>query len=307
VTERALTKRLALTAGAGAVALAGWVGWFEPARAWPRATGWSRIPGAERPADDRLWRPVDGGEAPPELRWLGHAGFLLRWRGVTLLLDPNTSPRCTIAKRTLEPARPASRLGPVDAALVSHAHYDHLDLPTLEAVPELAAVVVPRGAEASLPPALRRRATVVAEGSSVRFGELEVVAVRARHNGNRHHPLASRELAVGYVVRSPENALYYAGDTGFGDHFADVAEKFHPRVAILPIGAYSPRWILAPHHLSPEEAVTAAEVLGVETAVPAHFGTFTLFFDRPSSALPRFARAAHRRGVRWVMPELLTP
>lgn len=316
MTRRRKALAVLTAAALGGTALAAWTGWFERPKPWPSATGWERLPLGERPQldDAPLWTSPDGSPGPrlagPRLAWLGHAGMVIDWRGRRILLDPNVSPRCTIVRRMLEPAVPAERLGPVDAVLISHAHYDHLDLPTLEALTEIGLLVVPRGAASYLPEALAGR-TEVAElevDESVALGDLEITAVFAAHNGNRRHPLHSKELAVGYVLRDRASgeALYYAGDTGASAPFAEVAARFHPRAAILPIGAYSPRIVLAPYHLSPEEAVEAARTLQVDIAVPTHFGTFTLFFDRPSAALPRFARAARQAGVRWRMPVLWT-
>ncbi len=283
-----------------------WVGWLTPVRDWRTATGWDQVPPHHLPASTVLWG--DSAGPPPEIHWLGHSGFVLRWHGQTILIDPNTSRWCTVSRRLMERPAELTALGAVDAALISHAHYDHLDMPSLRGV-RLDTIVVPAGGETyfSAPEWDRTRLAPLAVGERLTLGELEIVAVAAEHNGNRFHPLASRQLAAGYVIRSPRAALYYAGDTGFGDHFAGVREQFHPRAAILPIGAYAPRIPLKYYHLSPEEAVEAAKVLGVETVVPCHYGTFVLSLDRPSSALPRFAAAAHQQRVRWIMPPLLRP
>ncbi len=299
-----MSTRLGLGLLAAAGLLVAWVGWLTPDRPWRTATGWERIPAAERPTASVLWDDTAAAGPAPELVWLGHSGFLLTWRGSRLLIDPNTSRRCTVSRRVLERPADLARLGAVDAVLISHAHYDHLDLPTLGSIPDLGTVVVPAGSEPYLPAPLRRRAVALQVGERRRLGELEVVAVRAAHNGNRYHPLSSDQLAVGYVIRTPRTSLYYAGDTGFGEHFAEIRERFHPRVAILPIGAYAPGFPLRRYHLSPEDAVEAARVLGVETVVPCHFGTFVLSLDRPSQALPRFAHAARAADLRWLMPRL---
>ena len=252
--------RRALVLGLVLVVVVGWLaGWVTPVRPWEVSTGWEQIPQVQRaPLGTRLWP----GKEAPRLHWLGHAGFLLDWAGTRLLLDPNESPWCTIAKRTLEPGRPPEELGVIDAVLVSHAHFDHLDLPTLRRLPRLGAVVLPMGSGRYVRDleAKGTRVLDLAEGGSLQFGELEVVAVPARHNGNRWHPLTSHHGANGYVVRHGTEALYFAGDTGFGDHFTAIREAFHPRAAILPIGAYAPRFPMKYYHLSPEEAVAVLEL-----------------------------------------------
>jgi N-acyl-phosphatidylethanolamine-hydrolysing phospholipase D len=281
------------------------LGWLTAPSDWAEATGWSRIPPSQRPAPAPL-RP-DSEEAP-ELRWLGHSGFALSWHGTRLLLDPNTSDRCTVARRVLEPAVRPGDIGEVDAALISHAHFDHLDLPTLAALSELRSVVVPAGSEDLVASLARRGVEVIGirPGQRVRVGGLEVEAVAAAHHGGRLHPLRSRRLAVGYVVRAGSTAVYYAGDTGWRAPFAEIGRAHHPSIALLPIGSYAPAWPIGRQHLSPEQAAQAARELGVDLVIPCHFGTFRLALDRPDAALPRFAAAAQRLGVRWVMPELWT-
>jgi L-ascorbate metabolism protein UlaG (beta-lactamase superfamily) len=284
------------------------LGWLTPAADWPEATGWRRIPPELRADPTPLWQDKDGADTPPDLRWLGHAGFELSWHGTRLLLDPNTSARCTVARRLLEAAMPASEIPAVDAVLLSHAHFDHLDLPTLRALAAPGAFVVPAGSEDLLEPLARGGASIVGirPGQSLRLGSLVVTAVPADHNGGRLHPLHSRRLAVGYVVDAGGSSLYYAGDTGVGAPFAAIAREHRPRAAVLPIGAHAPAWPIGLFHLSPEQAVAVARDLGVESVVPSHFGTFRLALDRPDSALPRFAAAAHREGVHWLMPLLWT-
>jgi L-ascorbate metabolism protein UlaG (beta-lactamase superfamily) len=286
--------------GLGAAAF---TGWLAPPRPWREATGWADIPAAERaPVSAAPWPAGTAAGPPPRLTWLGHAGFLVEWEGTRLLLDPNSSARCTVARRVLAERVDPGELGRVDAALISHAHYDHLDLATLAAVPELAAVVVPAGSErylAALDPEVRR--VGLRPGERFRVGSLEVVAVPAQHNGHRFHPLASGHGAAGYVVRGSRSALFYAGDTGYGPHLAAIGARWRPRLAILPIGAFAPRVPLRRYHLSPEEAVRAADDLGAEVVVPAHFGTYRLSLDAPDAALPRFAAAAAAAGQRWVL------
>ncbi|HEX4956488.1 MAG TPA: MBL fold metallo-hydrolase [Thermoanaerobaculia bacterium] len=279
------------------------LGWGSPARSWQDATGWRRLVAAPAP---RSWIDLGAGEEPLHLQWLGHAGFVVDWQGTRLLLDPNTRDRCTIAPRRLEPGLSAAALGRVDAALISHAHYDHLDLPTLAAVPSLAEVVLPAGSEVYVEAVAASGTRIVglAAGQSHRVGNLEVIAVPSRHNGSRLHPLASRQQALGYVVRSGKTAFYFAGDTGYGPHLAAIGRDFHPAVAILPIGAFRPWFPLHLYHLAPEEAVQAARDLGARVTVPSHFGTFVLSLDATDEALPRFARAARRAGLEWRMPSL---
>ena len=272
-------------------------------RDWRDATGVSGLPGGRLP----MLQPSSAGE--PELLWLGHAGFLVRWADATVLVDPNLSAWCKVARRTwsAEPAAETLRtVGPVDAVLVSHAHFDHLDLPTLRSLETPGIVALPTGAGKYVEGHVRARVLEVEPSLDSRrpafeVAGVEVFAVPAAHNGNRFHPLASREKAVGYVLRRGGEAVYFAGDTGPTAPFEEIAQRFSPSLAILPIGAYLPAWPLQRYHLSPRTATAAADKLGARTVVPSHFGTFRLSLDRPSTALGRFARLASDAGIEWAL------
>jgi L-ascorbate metabolism protein UlaG (beta-lactamase superfamily) len=276
--------------------------WFRPASNWQEATGFALLPESMRPAAAPM-----GPAGPQSLHWLGHSGFLLSWAGQRLLVDPHAGDWVTFSRRAQRPPAPPATWGEIDAALITHAHRDHLHPATLAAVPRLRQVILPVGAEAYLPalpgsiPRLPARAHQV-----IALGELDIIPVPAAHNGSRHHPWRGGPAALGYVIRRGGGALYHAGDTAFSLDFEAIRERYHPRWAVLPIGAFAPRFPLRIHHFSPEEAVQAGRRLGVESVWPCHFGTFTLSLDRPSTALPRFARAAQAAGLAWGLPPFLS-
>jgi L-ascorbate metabolism protein UlaG (beta-lactamase superfamily) len=303
MTRRRLLLLAACAAGTAAAGLAVHLGWFTPRRSWELASGWAAIPPDQRP-------PTTG-PAPGEPRpsWLGHAGLLLEWGDIRLAVDPNLSLTCTVAKRTCPPPVTPAELGPLDVVLLSHAHRDHLDLPTLTSLAPPRVIIVPQGGSRYLPAALRAASQVVelAPGAQFRYSTLDIVAVPARHNGSRYHPFRSQALAAGYVLRDGTRTWYVAGDTGWGPHLQTIAATYQPDVAVLPIGAFAPRLPLKFYHLSPEDAVAAVPVLGVHTVYPIHFGTFTLSLDQAGTALPRFARAAAAAGVNWRLLPLAGP
>jgi L-ascorbate metabolism protein UlaG (beta-lactamase superfamily) len=158
----------------------------------------------------------------------------------------------------------------VDAILISHSHWDHLDLPSLERVGKTVHVIVPRG----LGPLLRRRGFAYVEevepGDDVRVGNVVVQVVSAEHRGWRG-PFRSRELSVGYVVTG-SRAVYFAGDTDLFDAMADLGS---PDVALLPVWGWGPT--VSRGHLDPERAARALTLLRPRVVIPIHWGTYFPF------------------------------
>jgi L-ascorbate metabolism protein UlaG (beta-lactamase superfamily) len=283
--------------------LADLLGWFRRKRPWAGASGWAAVPTDQQPDNT-----VPSLLAAQDLRvdWLGHSGFLVRWGGHVVLLDPNTSAHCCfLAPRLMEPPDDVARLGCIDAVCLSHAHFDHLDLPTLCRLGDARSLVIPFGCDGYVS-GVQGGVTryVVQAGGRVALAGLEIIAVPAAHNGNRGHPFRSRQPALGYMLKRNGFTLYFAGDTAFRNPFAQIGAEHRPDVAILPIGAFEPARVLGHFHMNPEEAVSAAAQLGVKGVIPCHFGTFRLSFDEPQAALPRFAAAAEVAGLPWMMPRL---
>jgi L-ascorbate metabolism protein UlaG (beta-lactamase superfamily) len=212
------------------------------------------------------------------LTWAGHASFVLQVGGKTLLLDPVWSERIPGGIRRLQP--PGVRLEglpPVDGVLLSHNHYDHLDLPTLKRLGAGVPLYVPAG----LGRWLRRRGfTNVQEfdwWESATIGTLRVEFVPAHHWSRRGILDTNRSLWGGWVVAGGSRKVYFAGDTAFGTFFRQIGRR-HPDLdlAILPIGAYAPRVRNGSAHTDPEESVAAFQDLGARVMVPMHWGTFRL-------------------------------
>ena len=167
----------------------------------------------------------------------------------------------------------------IDTVLVSHNHYDHLDLASLRGLAdrEQSQFIVPAGVARLL---RSHRIGPVHEldwGESLALVRGTIHSVPALHFSARALFDRNRTLWCGYVIEAAGRVVYFAGDTGFGNHFTRIRERFGaPRLALLPIGAYEPRWFMSPVHMAPDEAVTAHQVLGAETSIAIHHGTFQL-------------------------------
>lgn len=242
--------------------------------------------------------PVPDGHVA--LTFIGHVTFLIRFGGCVVLTDPvwssHAGPFGRLGpKRARPPCLPLESLPRLDAALVSHGHYDHLDLPTLKRLPG-----TPMVAGLGNKPYLESRGVSPVHEldwwQSVDMGGARITFVPAQHWSSRTLFDRNTTLWGGFVVQAGGLTVYFCGDAGYSPHFREIAERF-PRIdaALLPIGAYEPRWFMAPQHMNPDEAVRAHRDLGARTSVAMHFGTFRLTPEgiaEPVAALAR-ARAAH--------------
>jgi L-ascorbate metabolism protein UlaG (beta-lactamase superfamily) len=244
-------------------------------------------------------RHVEGGALRATL--VNHSTMLLQQRDSSILTDPiwseRASPLSWVGPRRLrKPGVCFEDLPPIDAVLISHNHYDHLDLPTLR---RLAArgdstFIVPAGVARLLGSQKIEPARELDWGESVSLPGVTIHCVPALHFSSRSIYDRNMTLWCGYVIEYRERVVYFAGDTAFGPHFARIREKFgSPHLALLPIGAYEPRWFMSPIHMNPEEAVRAQEILAARTSIAIHHGTFQLAdegVDTPGKQLITCAR-----------------
>lgn len=227
-------------------------------------------------------RRVGGGAL--RATFVNHSTVLLQHDGMNVLTDPIWSERCSPLswvgpRRVHAPGVPFDELPPIDVVLISHNHYDHLDLPTLRRLHrrDRPLVLVPLGNRALLERAGIDRVVERDWWASFALGGLELTAVPAQHHSNRGLTDRAATLWCGWAARGPSGLVYFAGDTGWGPQFAQLRRRLgRPRLALLPIGAFCPRWFLHHVHLDPEEAVAAHRLLGADTSMAIHFGTFEL-------------------------------
>ncbi len=225
------------------------------------------------------------------LTWVGHASFALRLGGKLVLFDPVWSERLGgLVRRLAPPGLPLDALPPPDLVLVSHDHWDHLDLPTLRRFGKRPTYVVPLGNERFLR-GLGARVIELDWWQKVQEGGLELTLVPARHWSSRMGWDRNDALWGGFLVRGPEGTAYHAGDTGFFEGFVAIGRQAGPiDWAMLPIGAYAPRWFMEPQHMDPVDAGQAFELLLAKRFVAMHWGTFKLT-DEPTSEPPERLRA----------------
>jgi len=258
----------------------------QPRRGFGDILKWKVVRKSDPRADDYaeldLIRPAsrEGGAAAlangdPCAVWIGHASWGLRLGGQLIVIDPVFSTALSgVVKRLVPPAFPIAELPAPDLVLVTHDHRDHLDFPSIAKLPDTATFIVPLGNG----PRIKHANVVELDWWQTHVhGSLKITLVPSRHWSMRMPWNRNATLWGGYIIESPEGIAYHSGDTATGDHFAEIGAKF-PGItwAMLPIGAYSPRWFMSSQHVNPEEAVAGFDALGAQNFLAMHWGTFKL-------------------------------
>jgi L-ascorbate metabolism protein UlaG (beta-lactamase superfamily) len=281
--------------------------------AWP---DWAPSPFSDRPPPR-----VDGGKL--RFAFVGHASWLIQTAGLNILVDPVWSARVSPfsfagPRRHNDPGIDFAALPQIDVVLVSHGHYDHLDMATLSRLAKTFAprVITPLGNDVTMREADSAiKAQAFDWHDRVELGNnIAVTLVPTRHWSARGLFDRNKTLWASFVLETPCGKLYIVCDSGYGDgkHFRRVAAAHGPlKLAILPIGAYEPRWFMRDQHMNPEDAVKALADCGAEQALAHHHGTFQLTdeaIDAPANALgealdaaklPREKFAVLRPGEVW--------
>jgi N-acyl-phosphatidylethanolamine-hydrolysing phospholipase D len=277
----------------------------------------SAIPGLrtgapERVANDGVFLRSNALGSVPTVTWVGHSTLLVQLGHVSFLTDPiwsaTASPLGLGPRRFVEPGLSIVDLPRIDFVVVSHNHYDHMDIPTLK-------MLADRGTRFFVP--LSNASTLEQEGigpveeldwwEQRRVGGVSVYCVPARHWSRRGLLDENRALWSGWVVVADDRRFYFAGDTGSFAGFREIGDRLGPfDLAAMPIGAYSPAAMMEPSHLNPEQAVAAAIALQARHTVGVHFGTFDLSdepLDEPSRRYIAASVAAGRgANFDWILP-----
>ncbi len=227
--------------------------------------------------------------------FLGHNTVWVHIGGRRLLFDPIFGPIGGVIRRRTPVPLPVEEIPPPHLVFYSHAHRDHLDLPSLRALSGTPQVVVPLGAGRYLASNTFWELDWLEEKT---LEGLRCLCLPVQHWSQRGLFDHNTSLWAAYLVEIEGFRIFFGGDTGYFEGFREIGERYGPfDLALLPCGAYEPRELMAAFHLSPEEAVQAALDLRARLAIPIHWGVYPLGDEAPEDPPRRFLEEARRRGL----------
>jgi L-ascorbate metabolism protein UlaG (beta-lactamase superfamily) len=269
---------------------------------------------------ESAFRPMTGESRKPVLvsprelgvTFIGHSSFLVQIGGRKLLIDPVFAERLIALRRLRRPGVKIKDLPAIDLVLLSHAHMDHLNRPSLRRIVahntkvtgRAPIAVVPWGVEDLVDDLGFARVVTLEWWQTKSIGGLEITMTPCKHWGARLFKDTHRGFG-GYVIRGGGHTLYHSGDTAYFDGFSKIGSRLKPEVALLPIGAYRPDSYRGVH-TCPEEALQAFLDLGARRMIPMHYGTFRLSQEPMEEPVERLMAAARQAGVAGsvcVLPE----
>jgi L-ascorbate metabolism protein UlaG (beta-lactamase superfamily) len=267
---------------------------------------------AFRPMSGESKQPVLVSPAELGVTFIGHSSFLVQIGGRKLLIDPVFSERLIALRRLRRPGVRIKDLPAIDLVMLTHAHMDHLNRPSLRRIVshnnrvsgQAPTVVVPWGVDDLVRDLGFARVVTLEWWQTKIITGLEVTMTPSKHWGARFFKDTHRGFG-GYVIRGGPHTLYHSGDTAYFDGFTKIGQRLQPEVALLPIGAYRPDSYRGVH-TCPEEALQAFLDLGARRMIPMHYGTFRLSQEPMEEPVERLVAAARQAGVAdsvCVLPE----
>ncbi len=247
----------------------------------------------------------------PAVTWLGHSTLLIQMSGKNILIDPVFSERSSPVqwagpKRFTPPPIDIDDLPEIDAVLITHDHYDHLDMDTIKRLESKTKnYIVPLGVEKHIKRWIADdgRVTELAWWESFALGDLEIYCAPANHKSGRALDNQQTTLFCSWVLKDAHHQIYESGDTGYGAHFEEIHKRFGDFDLFLPdCGQYNINWHY--WHMFPEESAMAAETLGAKAVMPIHWGAFVLSDHGWDDPAERLTRACEEKNIEIATPKL---
>jgi L-ascorbate metabolism protein UlaG (beta-lactamase superfamily) len=252
------------------------------------------------PREGQTHRPTLATDGETAITFIGHSSFFLQLGGRNFIVDPNFAKWLFILKRLRRPGLRIKDLPPIDAVLVTHAHFDHLHRPSLRAIARATrrrtghapSIIVAEHMCDLVSDLGFSRVTELRWWESLKLGGIEITHTPASHWGARVLRDMHRGFG-GYVFRSEDCSIYHAGDTAYFNGFHEIGKRLAPEIALMPIGAYHPP-SFRNVHMNPADALRGFMDLGAEYVIPMHYGTFKLSHEPMDEPLRFLATEAKR-------------
>jgi len=229
------------------------------------------------------------------LTWIGHASFLIGWRGLNILVDPIWSLWLKVIKRIRRPGFPLHHLPAIDLVLVTHAHFDHLDRRTLRKIAAFQPIIVPNGVGNLVHDLGFNRVHELSPWETLHIGEVGITLTPCHHWGARVLHDSHRGFG-GFHLKLGTRTIFHCGDSAYFSGFSEIGERLPTEIALLPIGAYDPP-MAREVHMNPEEAIRAFTELNAQIMVPMHYGSFRLSFEPLEEPLKRLRAGIKGRRI----------
>lgn len=240
------------------------------------------------------------------ITWLGHASFLIRISGTTILTDPFLTEFASPVswagpRRFVPPGIPLGQLPDIDLVVVSHNHYDHLDDKTVRRLKDKEKIhaIVPLGIESFFTERGYHKISSLDWGERVSIDDITLIALPSVHNSARRTDDGNKTLWASWAIVGPAMKVLFIGDTGYSETiFREIGAAYGPfDYVILPIGAYEPRKLMWMSHITPEEAVAVGNEVLAKTFIASHWGTLNLSDEPPWEPPKRFLEAGLNNGI----------
>ncbi|MDX2227646.1 MAG: MBL fold metallo-hydrolase [Verrucomicrobiae bacterium] len=229
------------------------------------------------------------------ITFIGHASFLIQTPGHNILIDPCYANWIVGQKRIRRPGLALKDLPPIDMVLITHAHFDHLHIPTLKKVAKGQTLVLPYNVADVISGCRFGQIIEMNHWETLPVNGLKITFVPAAHWGAR--TLTDRHRGYGgYIIEYNGRSVYHCGDSTYFKGFKEIGERCAPEIALLPIGAYDPP-SGRDHHMGPEEAVLAFEDLKAKWFIPMHYGSFRLSYEPVTEPLERLLKASLKHAI----------
>lgn len=239
--------------------------------------------------------------------YIGHATTLIEIDGTKFLTDPNFARRLFIFKRRSELSLDLEKIANPDVVLLSHVHFDHLNIGSYKYISTNVPVIIPEGCDKVVAGFISNPVIELSPYATHRLLDgTEITAVPVRHRAGRYSHLRFTQTN-GYLIKKGDAVVFFCGDSAYGPHFKEIGNLAKINLAILPIGSYSPRWFMRYWTMSPDLALRAFEDLGGGHMVPIHWGTFSLTLEPLGEPRKLLEKAIDERQGRKDKVHILPP